>query len=77
MSKLRVFAELATLIPHPTLWTQDHNHYFHLAIMVRVLILLKFLIYSSIYCDVRAYRIIKINGLNASEHFLFAIKSLV
>lgn len=77
VSKIRVIIQLIILTPHPTLWTQDYNNYLHLAIMLRVLVLLKFMIYSSIYCDVRAYRIIKINGLNASEHFFFAVKSLV
>ena len=45
--------------------------------MFRIIIPLKYIIYSSVFCDVRAYRLITTNGLNSSEHFFFAVKSLV
>ena len=45
--------------------------------MFRILIPIKYLIYSSVYCDVRAYRLITTYGLNSREHFFFAVKSLV
>lgn len=45
--------------------------------MLRIFIIMKFLIESSVYYNVRAYRIININGLSAKEHFFFAVKSLV
>jgi hypothetical protein len=45
--------------------------------MLRIFIIIKFLIESSVYYNVRAYRIININGLSAKEHFFFAVKSLV
>ena len=45
--------------------------------MVRIIIIIKYLIYSSVFCDVRAYRLISTYGLNSREHFFFAVKSLV
>lgn len=69
--------KILIMLPHPTMWTLGYNHYLHLAILLRIGIIIKFLINFSIYCDERAYRIIKLSGLNASEHLFFAVKSLV
>ena len=71
------FVDVLVVIPHPTIWTEDKNYYLHLAVMIRVIIILKYLIYSSIFCDVRTYRLITIYGLNSREHFFFAVKSIV
>lgn len=74
---LEAVIKFVILIPQPTIWTLAHNNYLHLAILLRSGIIIKFFISHSIYCDERAYRIIKFNGLNASEHMFFAVKSLV
>lgn len=77
MSILHIGLEILILIPHPTIWTTEHNSILHLLVMLRIFIIIKFLIESSVYFNVRAYRIININGLNAKEHFFFAVKSLM
>ena len=71
------FIDLIIVFPHPTIWTEEYNDFLHLLVMFRILIPIKYLIYSSVYCDVRAYRLITTYGLNSSEHFFFAVKSLV
>jgi hypothetical protein len=68
---------LLILLPQPTIWTTDFNHYLHLALLLRIWIVFNFLISYSPYCDERAYRIIKFNGLNGSDHLFFALKSIV
>lgn len=45
--------------------------------MARILIPIKYSISSSVFCDVRAYRLISTYGLNSKEHFFFAVKSIV
>lgn len=77
MNLAHIIIEIFIIVPHPTIWTQQSNYILHLLLTLRVAIIIKYKIQSSIYCNVRAYRIININGLNASEHFLFAVKSLV
>jgi hypothetical protein len=74
---LEAVTKFMILIPQPTIWTLSRNNYLHLAMLLRLGIIIKFFISHSIYCDERAYRIIKFNGLNASEHLFFAVKSLV
>ena len=60
------FVDLILVLPHPTIWTNNYNDFLHLAVMFRILIPIKYLIYSSAYCDVRAYRLITTYGLNSS-----------
>lgn len=69
--------DLMVLLPHPSTFFHHHNFILHLLIFLRIIFLIKYLIYSSTFYDSRAYRVISVYGLSSTEHIFFAFKSLI
>ena len=65
------------VLPHPTIWTPDSNYLLHIFVMLRILLPILYLVYSSHFFDSRAYRIISVYGLSSKEHIFFAMKSVI